>query len=256
MQFYKHKFSLPTKPDSFVFVQTDAEREIGYKIIGQVEKRWHAPKYFYHLRKGGHVSALHRHKHDHVFARLDIEHFYASITRNKVQRTLRKIGFPFADCVDIAHRSCVSVDGKRILPFGYVQSPILASAVLDLSALGQQIKIVRSEGVFVSVFMDDIILSHPSDEELLCNAATKLELAAAEARLNFSVEKKQEPGAKITAFNVNIEHGQLAIEANRFAIFEQKVLANGPSPTTAGILGYVEAINFDQMEALEKLAHF
>jgi hypothetical protein len=165
--FYDHKFPSPTKPERWIYVQTDDERAAATHLLAVLRKYWAPPKYFYHLRKGGHLSALQQHAHDNFFAVLDIEGFFGSVTKNKIARALKNIGFAWQDAVTVAHRSCVQEGVKRILPFGYVQSPMLASIVLNKSALGSALEAVKKQGLNVSVFMDDIILSHPDNGDLV-----------------------------------------------------------------------------------------
>lgn len=253
MRFYKHRFALPLRPDTTVFVQTDEEVEVGNHIIEIVTKRWPAPTNYFHLRKGGHVLAMHRHSTDRHFARLDIADFFRSVSRTKVQRVLKDIGFSFAEALDLSHRSCVHFDGRRSLPFGYVQSPILASLVLDKSALGQAIRSAKGNGVFVSVFMDDIIISHSDDEAAVADAVTRIEAAAVEARFSLAADKRQGPADSITAFNIILTHGSLAITPDRLEDFAREVLQWGNTPQSHGILGYVASVNTEQAKSLSGL---
>lgn len=253
MHYYKHRFEMPGRPGTMIFVQTDDEVEMGARIIEIIEKWWSPPSNYYHLRKGGHISALRRHKHDRFFARLDIENFFGSITRNKIHRALKSIGLSFADAEAISHRSSVQYQGSRFLPFGYVQSPILASLVLNKSALGVALRTLGPSGVFVSVFMDDILISHPDSIDAVSEACATIEAAASEARFVISEIKRQGPSEDISAFNINLAHEFLAIHPDRFENFEQRIRAMGRCPSTEGILGYVEAVNDEQFEYLESL---
>lgn len=250
MHYYKHRFELPERPGTFIFVQTDEEIEAVVLMIAAIRKQWRPPGNYYHLIKGGHISALRRHKHDQHFARLDIENFFGSITRNKIQRALMSIGFSFADAEHISHRSSVKHDGRRILPFGYVQSPILASIVLNRSALGKMIRALRQTGVYISVFMDDILVSHPDNVDAVSNAIELLEGAANEARFTLSQAKRQGPAAEISAFNITLAHESLMINPDRLEDFEQRIRVMGRCPSTDGILGYVRAVNGEQFAYL------
>jgi hypothetical protein len=253
MQYYKHRFQLPDRPDTTIFVQTEDEVERGNAIIASVLELWSPPGNFYHLQKGGHISALRRHKHDQQFARLDIENFFGSVTRNKVHRALKNIGFSFADAAVVSHRSCVQHNGRRVLPFGYVQSPLLASLVLHKSALGNAIKALGKNGLFVSIFMDDILISHPDSANAVSDGIAVIEHAAAEARFTLSAVKRQGPATAISAFNIDLAHESLVITPARLDDFEQRVRVLGKCPVTDGILGYVEAVNDQQFEYLNAL---
>jgi hypothetical protein len=68
----------------------------------------------------------------------DVRGFGDSVTRSKVHRALRRLDFGQAEAWAIAQASTVEVaKGRYALPFGFVQSMVLASAVLDLSSLGR-----------------------------------------------------------------------------------------------------------------------
>src|ERR1700710_1474341 len=104
---------------------------IGRDIKQQVEKAYAFDVFVFHLRNGGHVAALHSHRDHAFFARVDIRRFFYSIARNRVQRALMSIGIPRAR--HYAKWSCVKNpygDPSYALPYGFVQSPILASLVL------------------------------------------------------------------------------------------------------------------------------
>ena len=62
---------------------------------------------------------------------------------------------------DAACQSTVSKDGRGApysLPFGFVQSPVLASLALATSALGAALSKLHSGGLVLSVYMDDSVL--------------------------------------------------------------------------------------------------
>src|SRR5688572_23664695 len=103
--YYKHRFELPGRPGCVVFVQTPDEIKAARIFSQPIKTRWHVPKFFYHLRRGGHIAALEHHKRNIYFSRLDIKDFFGSITSNRVQRVLKSIGFALADAQTIAHRS-------------------------------------------------------------------------------------------------------------------------------------------------------
>jgi hypothetical protein len=71
------------------------------------------------------------------FARLDLENFSYSIGRNRVRHALRTLGIAHSE--HYAKWSTVKNpygNPSYALAYGFVQSPILASPVLDRSALG------------------------------------------------------------------------------------------------------------------------
>jgi hypothetical protein len=114
-------------------------------VHAEVRRRWRPPHYFYHLRPGGHVAALRGHLHNRCFATLDISHFFDSITRAKNHRALRNIGIRHDRAWEIAQESTVEKTLRQrdfSLPYGFIQSPVLASLTLDRSAFGRVMKTV------------------------------------------------------------------------------------------------------------------
>jgi hypothetical protein len=51
------------------------------------------PSYFFHYRSGGHVAALHEHRSNRFFFRIDLKNFFYSISRNRLSHMLRQLGF-------------------------------------------------------------------------------------------------------------------------------------------------------------------
>lgn len=173
---------------------------------------WKKPKYFYHLQRGGHVSALKSHligpqndllSCDRWFSRFDIENFYGSVTRNKLVRALKPlIGYKRAS--NIASFSLVKDPGssQQTLPFGFLQSPILASIFLRNSYLGKELEnLYASSDVNVTVFVDDIILSS-SDKNALMSATRRIVDAFKKSNLKRSEEKCALVTKELSAFNV------------------------------------------------------
>src|SRR3546814_2308894 len=112
---------------------------------------------------------------------LDLRRFFDQIARTKVHRALKVIGLPHTDAWEMA---CDSTVDKRpphrafSLPFGFVQSPIVASVVLAQSALGGAIRRLSRDGMTITVYVDDITLSGPN-EHRVGEAIAALETAAA-----------------------------------------------------------------------------
>jgi hypothetical protein len=125
------------KPGRWVYVPTAETRKLGREIKLAIERRWTPPPYYFHLRRGGHVQALSSHVGNYIFARLDIQNFFGSINRTRVTRCLTS-KFGYKQAREWANASTVvDRDTKRsFVPFGFVQSPIVASLCLSESALG------------------------------------------------------------------------------------------------------------------------
>jgi Reverse transcriptase (RNA-dependent DNA polymerase) len=92
----------------------------------------------------------------------DLSKFFDHVTRTKVARALKEIRFKPATAFEYACQSTVEKTlGRRdfSLPFGFPQSPLLATLALSRSALGRQLELIRTQNIRVSIYMDDIILS-------------------------------------------------------------------------------------------------
>lgn len=155
---YNHKFALPS--GKIVYVPSQTARRDGANIVRWTRRRWHPPSWYYHFQRGGHVAALRAHMNSTRFLRLDIDHFFDHVTRTKIHRALRQVGFSHADALDFARRSTVEKTKGRSnfsLPYGFVQSTFLASLVLDKSGLGRYLRDLVASGTRVSVYVDDIL---------------------------------------------------------------------------------------------------
>jgi hypothetical protein len=134
------------------------------------------------------------------------------------------------------------------LPFGFVQSPILASVALSASALGLALAKLHGKGMRLSVFMDDILLSG-DDTSTLAVARHDLEGAAIVSHFSFNRLKSSGPCAGLEVFNLSLSHGRLAVSATRLAEFEA-ALEVADAATADGILGYVGTVNSHQRAVL------
>jgi hypothetical protein len=130
-------------------------------VHADILRRWRVPHYFYHLRSGGHLAAVKAHLHNRCFSTLDISGFFDSVTRSKICRALPHIGIDRRKAWEIAQQSTVEkMPGSFSLPYGFVQSPVLASLALDRSGLGRRIAVLaRSNQVRLSCYVDDLVLS-------------------------------------------------------------------------------------------------
>ena len=243
------------KPGRWVFEPTDEHRVIGSTIKDALFSVWDAPNYYFHLRHGGHVAALKLHATNTYFIRFDIEDFFGRVNRSRVTRCLKDY-FGYDNARDMANDSTVqhpTEKGRWVLPYGFVQSPILASLALSRSRLGGELdRLNRSTATRVSVYVDDIIISCNNIEQLGLTGALLAELAV-KSGLSFGSSKTQGPGAQITAFNIELTHENLAIASDRLDQFGA-VLADSPSEhRREGILGYVKTVNALQAANLAKI---
>ncbi|HWE77571.1 MAG TPA: reverse transcriptase domain-containing protein [Pseudolabrys sp.] len=249
---YIHRFALPKGHQ--VFVPSTQARHEGSEIQAGVRRQWRAPPYYYHLRVGGHVSALKVHLANQIFATLDICGFFDSVTRSKIHRALRRIGVQQEPAREIAQRSTVEkTDGRRnfSLPYGFVQSPILASPALDKSGLGRVMKAVaRSNHTKLTSYVDDIILSGIEEDAV---EASRLALIAAAQNSGFAIniDKSQRCASEVTAFNIRLSNGSMAITERRMQEFETALERSDPRKAV-GIVSYVRSVNHSQAEELAK----
>ncbi len=186
---------------------------------------------------------------------MDLKRFFEQISRSRVHRSLRRIGLPSDEAFEMA---CDSVVDKHppqrnfSIPFGFVQSPLLASLVLAHSALGTRLARLRHDGLRVSVYVDDLTISS-DDEASLTEAVNTLQVAADTSNFEFNDAKTQGPAPEVTSFNISFGSGRMEIIADRMAEFEVAI-RNGSEWAIGGILGYVGAVNELQAEELGEIA--
>ena len=157
---YNEKFTLPN--GKTVYIPTKDSRHFGRQLQKWILYRWTPPRYFYHLRRGGHVAAVRSHLKDHWFLRCDLSRCFDHVTRSKIHRCLKSIGFTHRDAWEFACKSTVSkpsLINSFSLPFGFPQSTILASIVIDRSLFGIELKKILDLEVRLSMYVDDIIIS-------------------------------------------------------------------------------------------------
>lgn len=201
-----------------VFVPSTIGRRIGREIKDRVENAFAFDPIYFHLRSGGHVAAMHYHRSSQSFARIDISRFFYSISRRRVQSAIDRAGVANARFY-AKWSTVVNPDGepKYALPYGFIQSPILASLVLASSSVGDHL-LALPASVKVGVYMDDISLS--SDHEADLAAAFESTLAALEAD-GFTVNagKLRPPATVIDIFNCDLAHGKAVVRDDRIDAF-------------------------------------
>jgi hypothetical protein len=131
--------------------------------------------------------------------------------------------------------------GKFALPFGFVQSTILASAAFDLSGVGKLLRTGLDNGVRVSVYVDDILLSAAQSNQL-DGFISDLMRAGAASGYQFNAAKMSPPGSTAEAFNIIVSNGGIEIGALRMADFQQ-VVRSGPRKSAEAVLNYVRSVN-------------
>lgn len=248
---WHHKYE--RSPGKWVFVPTAESKAEGQRIKELIEQKWQPPDNYFHLRSGGHVAALRSHAANRFFLRLDIQDFFGSVSRSRVTRCLKSM-LDYSEARRIATISTVkhpTQESKVILPYGFVQSPILASLALAHSALGSCLeKLSKQRRVHVSVYMDDIIVSSTA-EKYLTKAQSQLEEAASRARFVFHSEKTEGPASVVTAFNIELSPNELSIAPHRLQEFTETYRSSDNGFQKEGIAGYVNSVNPSQAAEFE-----
>jgi hypothetical protein len=212
---YKVKY---VSRDKYIFVPNEACELRGHQLIRR-GARIEMPEYFFHYRSGGHVAALHTHLDNKFFFRIDLQNFFYSISRNRINRTLREHGIRPAR--SFARWSCVRNPyglPTYVLPIGFVQSPLLASLVLMGSAVAAAIERAREREVIISVYFDDFVGSAQNEAELI-DSYNDILNACREANLTANQRKLSPPAERIIAFNCNLTHGSARVTDERIAKF-------------------------------------
>lgn len=247
-----HKFEL--KPDCWVFMPDDKTKILGKEIKSAIASKWTPPRYYAHLRRGGHVTALKKHLGNTLFFRTDIEKFFNSINRNRVTRHLHSLLKDYFLAQSMANESTVLWPNHspkaHILPYGFVQSAIIASLCLHKSALGRYLNKLEGNGFKVSVYMDDIIISTSLPIEKAEAALAELKSKATRSRLELNPAKTVGPVDSICVFNVTLTQHNIEVSNERLAKFEEELSSTGEQSVIDGILGYVETISPAQAESL------
>ena len=136
-----------------------------------------------------------------------------------------------------------------MLPYGFVQSPLLASLAFAQSKLGIFLSKLRGEGYCVSVYVDDIIISAKSDSALHA-CWPEIQNAAESAKFPLNPKKEQGPGPMVAAFNIELSHGSLRLQSGRFDEFKSAYQAASNAHERDGIFWYVHTVNPSQAATL------
>jgi hypothetical protein len=221
VKFENFSFSYLNERGKPVFVPSEKGYDVGYHVKSLVERASTIEPFYFHLQDGGHVAALHVHRKNHHFARADLKNFYYSISRNRVARALHEIGIPKAGYY--AKCSCVKnpyFEPSYSLPYGFVQSPILATLVLSQSVLGAFLREIHKE-ITVSVYMDDIAISSPTSDPLQ-TVFERLKAKIEEANFQINPEKTKPPTELMQLFNCELQIDHVSVTEPRRKLFYDK----------------------------------
>jgi Reverse transcriptase (RNA-dependent DNA polymerase) len=100
-------------------------------------------------------------------------------------------------------------DPSHALPYGFVQSPVLATLVLAQSALGGTLRKLTARAN-VSVYVDDISLSS-NDLNSLENCYAELVEAFEVAGFTANPTKNVTPCDELTVFNCSLQHEETLV---------------------------------------------
>jgi len=167
---------------------------------------------------GGHVAALRLHQGSLFFSRFDIENFFGQVARSRIARSLRQVGIAHRRAFNIAVESVVVEGANKVLPFGFCQSPVLATVALEFSMLGSTLKRLSAAGFRVSVYVDDIIISG-NDQAALHAASLELIDAASLSKFPLSTSKRTIAASAVEAFNCQIDSHTITILDDRMDRF-------------------------------------
>ncbi|MGM4999498.1 reverse transcriptase domain-containing protein [Tardiphaga sp. 538_B7_N1_4] len=225
----------------YIFVPTGQCERKGRRILKYFSK-FEFPEYYYHYAEGGHVAAMHAHLESRLFFKVDIQDFYYSIARMRVTRALRSFGYRGANTLATwsTVRNPIVGGPDHVLPIGFVQSPLLASLVLMKSAVAGAMERAVTNGVRISVFMDDFVGSH-DDLEVLQAAYTDVRDSAVEAGLLPNPAKLVAPTDAITAFNCDLQLARASVTAERIAKYEAR--HNRTPQSDASFLQYCNLVS-------------
>ena len=247
-QSWTHRYIL-TGTNKWIFQPSENSRKNGLLIKEEIEGIWSPPFFYYHLAQGGHLKAIKAHLKNSYFTRFDIQNFFGSISQSRIIRTLKKpLGYTRAK--EIASISTVvdpnSAPRKLILPFGFIQSSLIASICLDQSNLGLYLReLAKKRKVTVSVYVDDIIISTPDKADLEA-ISNNFEDVANQSNWTLSKTKQQKFVSCVSAFNISLCHQNLQIENQKIAEFKSTFLSTQNERVKKGILNYINSVNPSQ----------
>lgn len=242
-----YEYSFEVRPGKPVFIQRADALGRGQALTASIEAVYKPSDLFFHFRRrGGHVGAMKRHLQSAYFSRFDLRDFFDHVTRGKVVRSLKKIGWSNKGAFSAAYDSVVVRDGRAILPFGFHQSPLLATLVLEHSLLGVYLQELSRLGCVVSVYMDDILLSS-NDRAKLEEWSATLITVASEAGFPVSEQKIAVALDQADIFNCSVSQGSVRFLDHRMRKFLEDH-DEGSGAAKAAIERYILAVSADEHE--------
>lgn len=247
---------IPLGDNKFAYKQEPAYKVLGERLCEKVYSKWTPPSIFYHHRNGGHIAALRKHLPNEHFSKFDISRFFYRISRNKIIRALKKCGFSFLEAREAAAQSVVNSGEGFDLPYGFTQSPLLASLCLNRSQAGEFLRGLDKD-ICVSVYVDDIIISNNDNPAELAEVSEKLISKFNDAGFPISQEKSIISLDEVSSFNITLSNNRMEITPDRMAEFQNQVAEGANNDDVLdGIHNYVRSVNPDQavkiLEVIER----
>ncbi|WP_210531532.1 reverse transcriptase domain-containing protein [Pantoea ananatis] len=247
-----HKFEI--KENRWVFIPSEDTLALGRKIHTYIKSKWKFPLYMFHLRDGGHVAAANYHIENTYFCLIDISDFFGATSQSRITRELNKF-IPYDRAREIAKLSTVknlnSNGLKKVLPYGYPQSPILASFCFRQSYCGKVIHTLSKSGnISISVYMDDILLSS-DDIEKLAHAFNSIKTALKKSGYTVNKAKTQSPSTSVNVFNLVLSKNLLKVSSIRIVEFLQAYISSQNPAEKKGIASYVGSVNKTQAKLFQ-----
>jgi hypothetical protein len=250
MRNYSSRFRLPN--GKWAYIQFKGLAGDANRHMRRIRGFWNPPDHFFHFQKGGHVAALRQHQGRAWYGKIDLSRFFNHVTRHRVTRCLKRLGYSFRDAEEFAVASTVCVDHKEwrfALPYGFVQSPLLASIAFDLSELGNCCRRLNSGNCAVSIYVDDIVISGDTKAEVEA-ALSEMHQAARMSNFAINTAKSRAASTALQAFNIDFDAHEMNISNERFDEMGRDVMFSGAGQVSDGILGYVRSVNPRQADQL------
>ncbi len=211
--FKNYEFSY-LKNGKYVFCPAKETRLKAEKLKTRIENSYDIPEYYFHYRANGHIAAIHSHRGQRYFAKIDIQNYFYSISRNRVQKALEKANIHNAR--NLAKWSCVKnplCTPSYAIPYGFIQSSAIASLVMFQSKIQDVLQDITKRNT-VAVYVDDISLSGNDIQSLTVDYESLCKAVRDEGfELNFI--KSLAPRSLIGIFNCNLEQGFATVSSAR-----------------------------------------
>ena len=242
---------IPLGADKFAYEQVPSFKLLGEALSSRIYDAWQPPSIFYHHRNGGHIAVLDKHLQSDTFSRFDISQFFNRVTKNKIIKALKTCGFSLIKASEATAHSVVKTEAGFHLPYGFTQSPALASLCLNRSQAGKFLGKLDKD-ILVSVYVDDIILSHKNDPIKLRKVSENLIETFTSVGFPIAETKSVIAQPTITAFNIELHNNSMALTPERLIGFHNQVIAGWQSDDVlVGIYNYVLSVNAAQGAEIE-----